>query len=987
MDKHGLLVVSALFALLAVLVLSLEWLFVFVTIAVSIGACVLGLALGVRSFLARPGSGKIDLQVRKKPSQDELSPSKRAELVLEYLQVKGQTPWKKKALNSPDLSPKHSDAKCLPVVFGRMVDAVLQQLLDYALRDYLANLLQGLCASPDQLTALLREDIWEGIKNLHERLAQVDQTQLVACDMITRVTTHFERLRLAQGAAIRVGGPAVIHVAPYVEKNIKEEDFIRSLSEMAVVLLMPEIYSSSQLLRLLVREVLALAILLPAVDLICDPDFINQKIIAYIHHQQKSRAKKRQLTNIENYEEMIKKIKDCDDLDILKHIRYNIVTEILQVNVKFELAKEAACEEKTDSNDVRRLGSYLNQLLYAKRECEKRLRAMGWKNFADETGSEAVDESQQQFLPLVSIIENNEGRKYLRKFLQHHSSEMRSPESIDAPTAYLDYWATAEKMRLSPRQMWHQLAQELYYTHIYPPSSLIKVDKAIKKRMEAFLLGDQGPEVFYEVQDDVVGVLQEKYYPIFVASENYNKMITVMEEAALNDHENNEGLNEEKSEKKNNKFLFTESNSPVDPDANKKMSNAGVEPPNCSRRKLMQLEEKLITKKQALQALRTSLKPEAKALMVLEQEVARLEGEHRQLEAHLTRTETWGEHLGRWRAMVQSTEMPDEREPPQFVLVVHVLEDEHDADAISTGWVVLRGLPDFLELHRKLCQLDSSVKNLELPSFSGKFLFGKTLDKPALEKAKFQIQNYLERILGDDRLNTCEAIYTFLSPSADLLKHASPSPKKHKFSLSTLFKSNGSSGSLGIGEDNFVDPDLIFDDESRVDGSGGPRGDAVAEPLYSLLGEIFDLRGLFRWLRRSLITFVQITYGRTITRQVRETVGWIFSEPMLHFYLQVFISAWWPHGQLAPPAPQRSEKEKETTKKEARQLFVDNVPEILCNLVGKESARRGARKVFEALQEKVYNKQLIYELLEVILYQTFPKELMSSPRRLAHFRN
>jgi sorting nexin-25 len=66
--------------------------------------------------------------------------------------------------------------------------------------------------------------------------------------------------------------------------------------------------------------------------------------------------------------------------------------------------------------------------------------------------------------------------------------------------------------------------------------------------------------------------------------------------------------------------------------------------------------------------------------------------------------------------------------------------------------------------------------------------------------------------------------------------------------------------------DDFVDPDLLFDDDSRPDGSGGPRGDAVAEPLYALLGEIFDLRGLFRWLRRSLITFVQITYGRTITR-------------------------------------------------------------------------------------------------------------------------
>ncbi|CAB3359141.1 Hypothetical predicted protein [Cloeon dipterum] len=826
-----------------------------------------------------------------------------------------------------------------------MVDAVLQQVLDNALRDSLAELLQGLCANIDQITELLKEDIWEGIKKLHERLSQVDQTQLVACDMITRVTTHFERLRLAQAAAIRVGGPAVIHVAPYVEKNIKEEDFMRSLSEMAVVLLMPEIYVTSPLLRLLVREALALAVLLPAVDMVCDPDFINQKIIAYIHHQQKSRVKKRQLTNIENYEETIKKIRDCDDLDILKHIRYNIVTEILQVNVKLELAKESSCEDKTDSSDVRRQESYLNQLLYTKRECEKRLRAMGWKDFADETGSEAVDEHHHQFLPLVSVIESAEGRKYLRKFLQQHSSSVQTPDNLDSPTAYLDYWTTAEKMRLSHRNMWHQLAQELYYTHIYPPSSLIKVDKAIKKRMEAFLLGDQGPEVFYEVQDDVVGVLQEKYYPLFIASENYIKMITAMDEAALIEHENVE-----------------EFSSPVETDSSKGSKNVG-EPPNCTRRKLLQLEEKLVTKKQALQALRTSLKPEAKALLVLEQEVARLEGEHRQLEAHLTRTETWGEHLGRWRAMVQSTEMPDEKEPPQFVLVVHVLEDEHDADAISTGWVVLRGLPDFLELHRKLCQLDPTVKNVELPSFSGKFLFGKTLDKAALEKAKKQIQKYLERILGDDRLNTCEAIYTFLSPSADLLKHAAPSPKKHKFSLSTLFKSNGSngsSGSYGFGDDNLVDTDLIFDDDNRVDGSGGPRGDAVAEPLYALLGEIFDLRGLFRWLRRSLITFVQLTYGRTITRQVRETVAWIFSEPMLHFYLQVFLNSWWPHGQLSPPPQQRTDQEKEKTKKEARQLFIENVPEILCNLVGQQSAKRGARKVFEALQEKVYNKQLLY---------------------------
>lgn len=81
------------------------------------------------------------------------------------------------------------------------------------------------------------------------------------------------------------------------------------------------------------------------------------------------------------------------------------------------------------------------------------------------------------------------------------------------------------------------------------------------------------------------------------------------------------------------------------------------------------------------------MKPESKILSGLEREVENLEGEKRQLEAHLTRTEVWGEHLGKWRAVVQSAETPDEKDPPQFVLVVHVLEDDLDTDAVSTGGV------------------------------------------------------------------------------------------------------------------------------------------------------------------------------------------------------------------------------------------------------------------------------------------------------------
>lgn len=51
------------------------------------------------------------------------------------------------------------------------------------------------------------------------------------------------------------------------------------------------------------------------------------------------------------------------------------------------------------------------------------------------------------------------------------------------------------------------------------------------------------------------------------------------------------------------------------------------------------------------------MRPESKVLSKLENEVEWLQGEKRQLEAHLTRTEIWAENLGKWKAVVQSAEV------------------------------------------------------------------------------------------------------------------------------------------------------------------------------------------------------------------------------------------------------------------------------------------------------------------------------------------
>ena len=67
-----------------------------------------------------------------------------------------------------------------------------------------------------------------------------------------------------------------------------------------------------------------------------------------------------------------------------------------------------------------------------------------------------------------------------------------------------------------------------------------------------------------------------------------------------------------------------------------------------------------------------------------------------------------------------------------------------------------------------------------------------------------------------------------------------------------------------------ADAKMWFDEFDTRAGQGEEQQkDMTAESLYRLIGEVFDMRGVFRLLRKSLMTFVQITYGSTINRQIR----------------------------------------------------------------------------------------------------------------------
>ena len=102
---------------------------------------------------------------------------------------------------------------------------------------------------------LVRRDIWSGVQNVVERIARVDAVTLLTNDVIRRLTSHFEKVRLAQARVVLTtsvatamtssssmtttqdsSGPEspVFHVQPHLMSREREEEFLTKLSEVLV---------------------------------------------------------------------------------------------------------------------------------------------------------------------------------------------------------------------------------------------------------------------------------------------------------------------------------------------------------------------------------------------------------------------------------------------------------------------------------------------------------------------------------------------------------------------------------------------------------------------------------------------------------------------------------------------------------------------------------------------------------------------------------
>ncbi|XP_067577753.1 sorting nexin-25 isoform X5 [Pseudorca crassidens] len=749
---------------------------------------------------------------------------------------------------SPVCGNSHESVQSRRVVISHNMDKALKEVFDYSYRDYILSWYGSLSRDEGQLYHLLSEDFWEVVRRLRHRLSRVDMVRVVCSDVVRALLAHFCDLKAADARHEEQPRPFVLHA--FLRNSDDEVRFLQTCSRVLVFCLLPSKDVQSLSLRIMLAEILTAKVLKPVVELLSNPDYINQMLLAQLEHrEQVNEHHKRAYTYAPSYEEFIKLINSNSDVEFLKQLRYQIVVEIIQATtissfpqLKRHKGKETAAM-KADLLRARNMKRYINQLTVAKKQCEKRIRILGGPAY-DQQEDGPLDEGEgpqsQKILQFEDILANASYREHFRTYMERMDRR-----------ALISFWESVEYLKNAHKNEIPQLVGEIYQ-NFFVESKEISVEKSLYKEIQQCLVGNKGIEVFCKIQGDVYEMLKDRYYPSFIVSDLYEKLMIKEEEKHVS---------------------------------------------------------QLISNKDEM-----------------------------------------------------VTEENGEQMPCYFVMV-----SLQEVGGVETkNWTVPRRLSEFQNLHRKLSECFPSLKKVQLPSLS-KLPF-KSVDQKFMEKSKNQLNKFLQNLLSDERLCQSEALYAFLSPSPDYLKVIDVQGKKSTFSLSSFLER--------LPRDFFSHQEEEAEEDSDLSDSGDDvdgRKDSLAEPCFMLIGEIFELRGMFKWVRRTLIALVQVTFGRTINKQLRDAVDWALSEQMVVYYIGALRDALWPGGNLAPPNTIPSEEQSQETKRRAQQKLLENIPDMLQSLVGQQNARHGIIKIFNALQETRANKHLLYVLMELLLIELCPE--------------
>ncbi|XP_021568162.1 sorting nexin-13-like [Carlito syrichta] len=255
---------------------------------------------------------------------------------------------------------------------ANIIDEPLQQVIQFSLRDYVQYWYYTL--SDDESFLLeIRQTLQNALIQFATRSKEIDWQPYFTTRIVDDFGTHLRVFRKAQQKITekddQVKGTAEDLVDTFFEVEVEmekevcrdlvctspkdEEGFLRDLCEVLLYLLLPPGDFQNKIMRYFVREILARGVLLPLINQLSDPDYINQYVIWMIRD-----------SNC-NYEAFMNIIKLSDNIGELEAVRDKAAEELQYLR-----------SLDTAGDDINTIKNQINSLLFVKKVCDSRIQRL-----------------------------------------------------------------------------------------------------------------------------------------------------------------------------------------------------------------------------------------------------------------------------------------------------------------------------------------------------------------------------------------------------------------------------------------------------------------------------------------------------------------------------------------------------------------------------------------------------------------------------------
>ncbi|XP_028317248.1 sorting nexin-13 isoform X2 [Gouania willdenowi] len=836
------------------------------------------------------------------------------------------------------------------------IDEPLQQVIQFALRDYIQYWYYTL--SEDESFLLeIRQTLQNALVQFSTQSKEVDWQPYFTTRLVDDFATHLRVFRKAQDRLsdredkqrditeelVDSFFEAEVDMERKICRDVvctshkDEEGFLRDLCELLLYLLLPPGDFHNKNMRYFLREVLARGVLLPLINQLSDPDYINQFVIWMIRDSSC------------NYEAFMNILKLTDKPSELEAVKDKVLEELQYLR-----------SLDTAGDDINVIKNQINSLLFVKKVCETRIQRLLSGKEVDALKL-AANFGKLCVIPLDQILVHNIALQFFMDFMQAAGAQ-----------AELFFWLTVEGYRVTAQQQlevmlgWQKdekkqssatkgllkaAALGVYEQYLSEKASpRVQVDESLLMKLgEKLVKDDPTPEMFDEIQRKVYDMMlrDERFYPSFRQSPLYVRMLAELD---MLKEPSYRGSDDGEAESFNGSPTGSINLSLDD------LSNS------CHDEALY---------------LNAFISDTADACLPGFWGAAGVGNEHGKTYALYAitvckRNQDGSEDV--WKTYRRYSDFHDfhMRITEQFENLASILK--------LPGKKTFNNMDrDFLEKRKK--DLNAYLQLL----LNSEMVKANPLLIP-------HIFDFLEnKAYNKGKGEFARKIDTFVNPLRSSMRNVSNAVKSFPDTLTegmTKVSDNMGRMSERLGQDIKqsilkVPPLLpkadIDPEHCRVSAQLDDNVDdnIPLRVMLLLMDEVFDLKEKNQWLRRNIKNLLQqlirATYGDTINRKIVDHVDYLTSPEQVADYVKKFRDSYWPNGILAESSPRRDKSIRMRTRVAAKTSLLGIMPDELKHIIGADTTRKGILRVFDMFQHQPMNRRLVYVFLEGFLETMFPQ--------------